>query len=100
MDLGVILHPDPRSFTGRDMLQISHICRGILLVLSTCIPACAHSYLLDQWLVDSRWRLDDCSECHLWYCFLLCITLPRITDAINFPGTAQLIVAGVGIYHP
>jgi hypothetical protein len=82
MDLGVSAHPNSRSFTGRDMLQVSHIRWGILLVLSTCVPAHASSCFLDQWLVDSSRCLDDCSQCHIWYLSLY-ITPPSIIHAIS-----------------
>ena len=64
------------------MFQVSHIRRGLLLVLSTCVPAHASYRLLDQWLADCSRRLDNRPECHVWYLFLW-ITTPSIIKVFS-----------------
>lgn len=79
------------------MFQIPHVCWSVLLVVSSGKPFHAHCLVVDQWLAYHDRRMDYFAERQFW-CFAFS---PLISVyLLRHQGTAQLIVAGAGIYHP
>ncbi|EKM75395.1 hypothetical protein AGABI1DRAFT_109464, partial [Agaricus bisporus var. burnettii JB137-S8] len=75
---GVTILSSTGSVDGGNLFKISHRSRRLLLDVSSCGTTLWIDVLLDKWVVDYGWGLD-----HQFIGYL-----------------SQLLVAGVGIYHP
>lgn len=55
--------------------------------------------IMDKWVADDGGRVDDLPVSHFRKTAVPCDSM-RLSDQGALQGTAQIIVAGAGIFHP
>ncbi|KAG5350741.1 hypothetical protein C0989_009441 [Termitomyces sp. Mn162] len=92
-----------RSFTiqcalaRRDLFCLSHFRWSLLLVLSPRVTQISSRLVLDQWVALYRRNLDrePCGSFRATF-----FIFHRVMNLTYLQATAQLLIAGVAIFHP
>lgn len=84
------------------MFEIPDVCGCLLLVLPTRLAQTPCAFLVDQWVADDGWGLDDWAFGDFCGCFvgLVIYYAWGADNTSSRQGTGQLVIAGAGIYHP